>query len=220
MTEAISQELPETTRLALTFARRRDRTLFASLFALDARLARIVSATREILLGQMRLAWWRDRMREPAQQWPVGDVVLDSIAQAWDGKSQDLVQLIDGWETMLVDENTQGTADSGLGEGRARAMEALAHRAESCSKPEEITLAATRWSLVDLAQNSSTPPLAAAALAKARTLPDRAASLDRAMRPLAVLDGLARRALERDLPVMLGDRMSPLVALRLGIFGA
>ena len=43
--------------------------------------------------------------------------------------------------------------------------------------------------------------------------------LPAALRPLAVIEGLARRSLRAGGGPMLGDRLSPLVALRLGLFG-
>ena len=55
------ETLPPEQRLAIAWSTAEARDRLTSMLAFDGRLARIVTRTREPMLGQMRLAWWRDR---------------------------------------------------------------------------------------------------------------------------------------------------------------
>ena len=75
-------------RLALAYAPRDRRGALAVLWALDERLGSIVAATREAMLGEIRLAWWRDALAGLDEITPaglLGDIVLCpqvAVAQA------------------------------------------------------------------------------------------------------------------------------------------
>jgi phytoene synthase len=58
----LAATLPIERRLALAYAPGRARAATLGLFALDAALGNLVRAAREPLLGQMRLAWWREEL--------------------------------------------------------------------------------------------------------------------------------------------------------------
>lgn len=210
MTELIAT-LPLPQRLALAYAPGRLRDRWLGLFALDAHLANLVRKTHEPLLGQMRLAWWRERLAEPAAQWPRGDPLLDLLA-AWEGREAALGALVDGWEHLLG-EALDPEAAAGFAEGRAAALAGLGGGGES------IMLAGRRWALADLAANLRNPGERAVALAAARGLGPARGRLSRDLRPLTVLDGLARRALARDGAPLADGPLAALVALRLGIVG-
>lgn len=73
---------------------------------------------------QLRLAWWRDRLAEPADLWPRGEPLLGLLC-AWDGERLALSGLVDGWEAQVVGEDG-GVA---LDRARARAIVALTRMA-------------------------------------------------------------------------------------------
>ena len=50
-------------RLALAYAPAASRGAWLGFLALDMRLAAIVRAAREPMIGQIKLAWWRERLR-------------------------------------------------------------------------------------------------------------------------------------------------------------
>lgn len=50
--------------LALTYIPNSTRALVAALFAVDSALGNVVRTTSEPMIGQIRLAWWRERMAE------------------------------------------------------------------------------------------------------------------------------------------------------------
>ena len=87
-------------RLAPAYAAARLRPLQLAAFALDARLAGIVGNAREVLLAQIKLAWLRERLAEPADQRPAGEPLLAALA-GWQGSVEPLLTLVDGWEGML-----------------------------------------------------------------------------------------------------------------------
>ncbi len=117
---------------------------------------------------QVRLAWWRERFAEPASAWPAGEPLLAVLA-AWDSERASLAALVDGYEARNVGED--GGAE--LARARVEAISALA-RLSSVADDAAIRDAAAQWlGLVGAPQTKSTLP--------------------RAMRPLAILRGMALR---------------------------
>ena len=157
--------------LALAYARPGDRPLWSSYFAFEARLAEVGQRASQPLMAQLRLAWWRDRLKTPASQWPMGEPLLAALVP-WDPERDALMALVDGWEAVLVGE------DDGelLTEARVSAMLALG-RLLGVAGEGEIERAARNW-------------LCPEATASRTALP-------RAMRPLGVLGALARREVRR-----------------------
>ncbi len=206
-----NEELGEAERIATLYAPQRLRRRYHALLLLDAQLARIVLTAREPALAQLKLAWWRDGCGDLSQA--RGAPLLLELAQAWSGESAALVGLVDGWEEVAAGEGSYADGAEGLAEARAVACAAAA----GVPVDGNCRVAARRWTLMTLAAAAPDDRQRAAMLDTARAL--RAAQLPRALRPLALLDGLAGRALARKGGVLLGDRLSPLAALRLGIFG-
>lgn len=104
MSDALT-ELEPLKRLIVAYARSSDRDRYALLFALDARFAEVVRSTSEILIGQMRLTWWRDILTKPAAERPMGEPLVEQI-NLLEGKGESLtplLTLLDGWEAMLDD---------------------------------------------------------------------------------------------------------------------
>ncbi|MDE2561235.1 MAG: hypothetical protein KGL48_03210 [Sphingomonadales bacterium] len=124
-------------------------------------------AGREPIAVQLRLAWWRDRFGAPACEWPAGEPLL-ALLGPWDTEREALGALVDGWEAAAVGED----GGRALSEARIEAMAALA-RLLGCGATDAIGAAARDWVLPEAA--------------------GPAPALPRAMRPLAVLRGLAVR---------------------------
>lgn len=76
----------------------------ASLWALAARLTRLLAEAREPLIGQIKLAWWRDMMAmlaaDPAAL-PKGEPLLAELGATWGGQAG-LDALVDAAEAMLL----------------------------------------------------------------------------------------------------------------------
>ena len=208
--------LPVHLRLALSYAPVRVRALTLGLFALDCRLAGIVRGTREPLLGQVKLAWWRDRLGEKAEAWPEGEPVL-AVLRLWGAETGALSAMVDGWEGLLGDPPLDGDALERFADGRANAFGALARLLQA--DQGEAMRAARGWALVDLSGKLGDPSERSVARELAGQLDWQRCRLPRSLRPLAMLHGLARRAMLRGEGELLAGGAAGLVALRLGLLG-
>ena len=215
----LETELDEARKLALVSSPKYLRNYYSTLFALDGALGRIVSSTNEVILGQMRLAWWRDQFEKPLIGRPAGNHLLEAIGAVWGEDSTHLANLVNGWEVLLVEEDWSSDGLYQFADARSGIFRAIASKAGAGTYETEIDIAAKRWALVDLAQHSSTAERAEKAINQAVKLGPERQNLPKTMRVLTVLDGLARRAIEKQNTQLLGDRLSPIAALRLGIFG-
>ncbi|MFM9937683.1 MAG: hypothetical protein ACKVOL_15970 [Novosphingobium sp.] len=178
-------------RLAVAYAPRAVQPLWEGFLALDSRLADAARAGRDPLMVQLRLAWWRDRFDQPASEWPAGEPLL-AMLKAWDRERAALRALVDGWEARIVGE------DGGAALGAAR-VEAVLALARLCMVPagDTVRRAASEW------LGLQPPGL-------------RAPILPGALRPLAILRGMALR----EAGGRAGSPMRDFLAiLRLGTFG-
>jgi phytoene synthase len=83
---------------------RERRAAIAALWALAERLAKLLLDAREPLIGQIKLAWWRDMMAmlasDPAAL-PKGEPLLAELQASWAGQGG-LDTLVDAAEAMLL----------------------------------------------------------------------------------------------------------------------
>lgn len=206
--------LPPPWRLALAYAPAAARPVWLSFLALDVRLAGVVRGAREPMLGQLKLAWWRDRLGGDPESWPKGEPLLASL-RAWGGEAKGLIPLVDGWEALLGEWEDGGEPMAALTDGRVAGVEALARVLGA--DHARVGAMARGWAAMDLASHLGNPQEKAAAMERLAALEWKGERLPKAMRPLTVLHGLARRQNGG------GDPSSPLAlahAIRLGIFGA
>jgi phytoene synthase len=208
---AIIEGLPPVHRLALAYAPRRARDAWLGLLALDARLAQIVRETREPMLGQIRMAWWRERLAEPPLERPRGEPLLAILG----ADSAALAPLVDGWEALLGDVPLSRESISGFAQGRAKALGGLA--GSYGREPNASERVGRSWALADVALHLSHPRERQEATTLLAREGGFRSALPREMRPLVVLHGIAQRDLLR-------GRGEPgpgtlLTAMRLGIFG-
>ena len=202
-------------RLAIAYAPARSRARALALLALDHRLAAIVQSAREPVLGQLKLSWWRDRLGQPPERWPKGEPVLVAL-RSWGDHSGRLVQLVDGWEDMIGG----GLAEmSALSDARALAWADFAELVNQSPVRDAVLSAARSWSLAELALGCANGTLRDEALAVARSEDWQRALLPRDLRSLAMLHGLAKRALWRDRTNLLSVPSDLAVAIRIGLFG-
>jgi 15-cis-phytoene synthase len=209
--------LPPEAELALAWTPSTFRPALDMALRLDRRLARIVARTTEPMLGQMRLAWWREALGKPAGDRPRGDAVLDGLGQHWAGREAALIALIDGWEVLVSADALGPDAIAAFGMGRGAFFGALTAEGVSAAR-DQVAAAAFRWAVADAATAVSDPEERAQLIAGGTARSDDAGRLPRDLRGLAVLDALARRSLRRGgLPLMDG-RGASLTALRAAIF--
>lgn len=228
----LRDDLPLVQRLALSYAPASSREAVLTLLALDARLAAILRNRSEAMIAQIKLAWWRERLAEDPAHWPSGEPLLARLA-LWPGldggaandKPQDnawshlkgLGGLVDGWEVLLADQLGEAEMQE-FALGRSQAWESLA-LIFAPDHADLVARAAKQWALADLAMHLDHTE--ESALAKELALKEdwSLGRLPRSVRPLAVLHGLSRHALDGNSTKLLNNYASGMLALRIGMFG-
>lgn len=215
----LAEPLAAEHQIAVSYMSRDLRGRLASFFAFDQRLARIVAKTTEPMLGQMRLAWWRDMLAKATEERPRGDAVLDALGKEWGEEAAEFSAVVDGWEHMLGEPPLGEDALMQFAGGRIAPLRALMRRDERSSAKEASLAALRRWALVDAAANTTEGNEKLLMLELARSQGNPSARFGRGFRGLAVLDALARRSLYRGGRPLMDGRGAAIVALRAGIFG-
>lgn len=97
------------------------RARITALWALAERLTRLLRDAREPLIGQIKLAWWRDMMallaEDPAAL-PKGEPLLAELQSSWAGQAG-LAALVDAAEAMLLAEDAATRRDAATAFGEA-----------------------------------------------------------------------------------------------------
>ena len=215
---ALVETLPAASRLALAYAPRVARLPTLALFALDARLAGLLRHSREPMLAQLRLAWWRETLDRDGGEWPQGEPLLGAL-RSWDGRHKALVALVEGWEALTGPAPLPGEALATMAQGRADAFAALAGVLDREAEVEAAGRLGRQWSLADLAMRLSNPQERAAAASLARAEQGPPPRVSRRLRPLLVLHALARRRAERGEEAAAASPAALLTALRAGLLG-
>jgi phytoene synthase len=211
--DPLLDSLPAVQRVALAYAPKPTRAAWLGLLALDTRLAQLVRETREPMLGQIRLAWWRERLSEAPAKRPKGEPLLALLG----GDSERLVPLVDAWEALLGEAPLPRETIAGFAEGRAHALAGLATALGRQAAAGDAAQVGRSWALTDLAVRLSHPEERDHAAALIAALDQNHPRLPREMRPLVVLHGLAVRDLRRGKDE--AGMGALFAALRLGIFG-
>ena len=212
--------LPPVHRLALAYAPKGTAQAWLGLLALDARLAGVVRSAREPVLGQLRLAWWRERLAD--QGAPRGEPLL-GLLEPWGDHRAGLVALVDGWEAMLGEAPLDAGALGALVGGRAEAVAGLARLVGNAALADAAQRLAMGWALGDLSTHLRHPDELSAARALYLAHDWRGERMSRGLRPLVVLHGLAHRGRAGGRAGGQGAGADGIVALlagmRLGILG-
>lgn len=187
---------------------RERRVAMAALWGLAARLTKLLLDAREPLIGQIKLAWWRDMMAllasDPAAL-PKGEPLLADLAASWAGQGG-LDALVDAAEAMLLAESD--AERRAAAEGFGAQLFALSGGGKAAGK---------RWGLLWGAGVVEAEDAARRLMADAKNADAPARGDFAGNRALLMLDrwaaAIARRDGERQL------RSEGLLLLRIGLFG-
>lgn len=212
------EAIPPVARLALAYAPAAARLPTLALFALDARLAGLLRNSREPMLAQLRLTWWRETLARSCTDWPSGEPLLAAL-RSWGGKHTALTELVDGWEALTGPAPLPEDALRTMALGRGAAFAALAGVLGCEREAETARHMGTQWALADLGMRLSDPRERAAVAAVSDAFEAVSPRVSRPLRPLLVLHGLARRRLERNDEAAAISPRAMLTALKLGLLG-
>lgn len=207
--------LPQTMRLALAYAPPSARLQTLALLALDQRLAGLLRHSREPMMAQIRLAWWRETLERDAAEWPEGEPLLAAL-RSWNGGHRALVALVDGWEALTGEAPLAPEALEEMVDGRAAAFAGLAAALGREAEAEAARALGRRWALADLATKLNHPGESVVVRRLAQAEQGRPVRVSRALRALAVLEGLARDNLASGGQ---GSARTVLKAMRIGLLG-
>ncbi|QYE34417.1 squalene/phytoene synthase family protein [Polymorphobacter sp. PAMC 29334] len=177
--------------------------LFA-LHALDLELAQVVATTTEAMLGEIRLAWWREALTKLDIAPPPAQPVLASLgdyALPLGVKGQALEPLEDAFLSLLIEERLAGRVLDDHLDRRGGTLFAACATALGVAQPSARALGRV-WALGQLVREGvKAPPVDPddARRIAAEAFPARLAP---ALRPLAALAGFAAADVAR----ALGDR--------------
>lgn len=209
--------LPPEAELALAWSPPPVRAAMSAALHLDRRLARIVARTTEPMLGQMRLAWWRDALGTAVGERPRGDAVLDAVGAHWAGRDAALIAMVDAWEVLVTAETLGSKEIAAFGEQRGAFFGALMPESTG-AEAKRVAAAASRWALADAATAVSDAGERARLIAAGLALSGGGRRLPKPLRGLAVLEALALRALRRGGRPLMEGRGAPIAAVRAAIF--
>ena len=190
---------PPDQRLALAYAPRTLRPAFETLLRFDGELATAVSVASEPLLGQVRLAWWRDALADPSHA-ENRVPLLNELATI--GRSDiilpALTAMVNGWETLLSPLPMEQETLRDYAEGRGGGLFAAAAHAAGC--PESAARdSGIGWALTDFAFRCSDAETAVRSLDLARDHLADLPQLSRDLRSFALLARFARSDTRRRL---------------------
>ena len=184
-------EITPLQRLIFAYSRSKDRELYHAVFALDNRCAAILRATNEVMLGQMRLAWWRDVIVKPAVERPKGDPVLAALTflEARGLDLNALTPVVDAWELLLVSEELTMEQVDQYAVQRSAIFEVIANYIDADINGPVVHKAGQIWAKWDLARHSSDDKMRKALISELTSHLDSAESikLPRKLRPLSIL---------------------------------
>jgi 15-cis-phytoene synthase len=215
--ERTAERLAPELRIAVAYTPAGHRAALEALLAFDAMLGRFVARGSEPLLVQVRLAWWREELARPVGTTGSGDPILAQLRVHFAGQADALVSLVDGWEGLVGASALSADAVARLADARALAFGVFADKAGASRERDRAESAGYSWAVADLAGRADDPEESRAIVSPGgrggAPLPG-----SRALRGIAVLGGLGRRALRLGSPLFDG-RLAALAAFRLGVLG-
>ncbi|MGE4323242.1 MAG: hypothetical protein AB7E60_09465 [Sphingobium sp.] len=109
--------------------------------------------TREPTIGQMRLAWWEEVLTDAAGDKGRGDPLVDALrgtgAMTQEGVLPGLLSMLDGWEALLLMEESDQPALLRFAQARGGGLFAALARRDGEMK-DSLSAAACLWALWDL----------------------------------------------------------------------
>jgi 15-cis-phytoene synthase len=187
-------ELDADRRLALAYVPAARRAAVEALWRLDLALGSVLATGREPMIGQIRLAWWREALDKLDRECPPAEPVLQALSAHVlpSVTGVELAAMEQGWSVLLAPDPLGPVDLDAYADARGGLLFRYSARLLGGANCAEVERAGASWALVDLARHSSDSGDVAVAIAAARgreapfRWPVR-------LRPLGMLVMLARR---------------------------
>lgn len=215
----VQDEIPLPQRLAIAHSSLAVRQIAEPFFKLDNRLAQFVSQSKEQILTQMRIAWWRDQLGKPVGERPEGDPVLDALSAYWQGEEAVLIALVDGWEGLLAEPPLPEDAARDFANGRSGCFAAIARLSGATQFANGAQNAGIRWAYADLVSRMSDGEEAEFVLSEASIPDHNSAQLPYKLRALSILSRLAAKPLSKKGSPLIKGRSDIVTVMRVGLLG-
>lgn len=192
-------------QMLCSYAPGKARSAAAWIIAFDNRMASILRAASEPILGQLRLSWWRDALRAASTARPKGENLLNRIGDleaVYPALPDGAVRIVDGWEVLLTSEHLDDNDLESYARGRGAGLFHLIAMVAGEAGADGLERAGKSWALWDLACHVSDGQARQRAFDAAigewggRPLP----RWPRALRPLSMLVMLMRSDLDAGEP--------------------
>jgi 15-cis-phytoene synthase len=135
---------------AMLLVPRGERAALTALWTLEARLFGVVAQRREVVLAQIKLAWWRERLAQVAddpQALPKGEPLLAELAVTW-GRRASLTPIAIAYEEIMLAEGADALAWAGAGLAAAMQVGAAWGLSRAAQLAGDALLQAELWSRV------------------------------------------------------------------------
>jgi 15-cis-phytoene synthase len=178
--------------IALAYAPKALRDDFEALLLLDGALANALRGARDPMLGQIRLAWWREQLSLSHTAAVSSDPALQAIrflTSRHDVNEDRITDLVNGWETLLGEWPLSDEALTRYAQDRGAALFTLAADCAGIASDDSIRAGGAAWALDDLACHCSDQDMAARAHQLAARITVR---FPKALRPFGLLAHFVR----------------------------
>jgi len=189
-------ELDPDRKLALAYVPAAARSAVEALWRLDAAFAGILATGSQPLISQMRLAWWREALERLDRAPPPAEPVLQALAAHVLPKVSgvELAAMEEGWLMLLADEAL--TPDELARYAALRGGLLFDYSARLLAGPLfPVKAAGELWAMADLSRHSRRVDELQSSSFESKVMPKTKWPVG--LRPLGMLEVLARRDLER-----------------------
>lgn len=144
-------ELTPPTRLAIQYATPEHRVAFRLLMLIDQRLCDVLAKAREPMIGQIKLAWWREGFNSAATDRPKGEPLFEALNAYGEAiPTAALEGLVSAWE-VLIGADKWGD-DMLLKHSALRSAAIFKTYAQWVRSPTDLLGVGQAWAIASLAQ--------------------------------------------------------------------
>jgi 15-cis-phytoene synthase len=142
-------------RLAIAHAKPELRTFLSLIFEFDSRLKDTAMRATEPLIGQLKLAWWRDAIMAAPDARPAGEPLfakLRGLEAAGQGAcaAKAMINLLSAWEYLIVNQDDVMAVAEQFASDRSAGVFGGFLEVSGLSLTDQVTALGQNWALNDM----------------------------------------------------------------------